>query len=41
MKNVLRMKIGEQLSVRDGDNHKYLCRIDVYEEGRAVLEILE
>lgn len=41
MKNVLRMKIGEQLSVSDGDNHKYLCRIDGYEEGRAVLEILE
>lgn len=41
MRNVLRMKQGEQLSVSDGDNHKYLCRVDSYEEDRALLEILE
>lgn len=41
MKNVLRMKQGERLSVSDGNNHKYLCRIEGYEESRAVLEILE
>lgn len=41
MKNVLRMKTGERLSVSDGDNHKYLCRIEGYGEGRAALEILE
>lgn len=41
MRNVLRMKQGEQVSVSDGDNHKFLCRVDSYEKDRAVLEILE
>ncbi len=41
MKNVLRMRQGERLSVSDGDNCRYLCRIEGYEEGKAVLEILE
>lgn len=41
MKNVLRMKIGEQLYISDGDNHKYLCQVGKYEEKKAELEILE
>lgn len=41
MRNVLRMKQGEQMSVSDGDNHKFLCRVESYEKDRAVLEILE
>ena len=41
MKNVLRMRQGERLSVSDGDNCRYLCRIEGYEEGKAVLEILK
>ena len=41
MRNVLRMKQGEQVSVSDGDNHMFLCRVDSYEKDRAVLEILE
>ena len=40
MKNVLRMKAGEQLYVSDGDNHKYLCQVDGYEENLAVVQIL-
>ena len=31
MKNVLRMAIGEELTVSDGDNGQYLCVIDHYE----------
>lgn len=41
MKNVLRMKAGEQVEISDGNNGKYLCRISAYEEERAILEILE
>lgn len=41
MKNVLRMKIGEQLHISDGNNHRYRCAIQKYEECVAVLEILE
>ena len=41
MKNVLRMKYGEQLEVSDGNNLKYVCSIQSYEEDRAVLEIIE
>lgn len=41
MKNVLRMKIGEEAEISDGDNRKYLCRIHSYETEKAVLEILE
>lgn len=39
MKNVLRMKPGEELTVSDGDNRKFLCAVDRYEEGQAVLKI--
>lgn len=41
MKNVLRMKKGEELEVSDGNNRKYRCAVCAYEEGRAVLEIRE
>lgn len=40
MRNVLRMKIGEALSVSDGDNHKYLCEIDRYEAEQAFVRII-
>lgn len=41
MKNVLRMRPGEKVGVSDGDNHKYICRIDRYEEDMAWLAIEE
>lgn len=41
MKNVLRMKIGEQVEISDGNNKKYLCEVSAYEEEKAVLRILE
>lgn len=41
MKNVLRMRYKEELTVSDGDNLKYRCAVERYEEGRAVLKILE
>lgn len=41
LRNVLRMKIGEQLYVSDGDNQKYLCEIETYESDQAVLKICE
>lgn len=41
MKNVLRMRIGEELMISDGNNVQYRCAIEGYEEGIAVLGILE
>ncbi len=41
MKNVLRMKIGEQVEISDGNNKKYLCEVSAYGEEQAVLRILE
>ena len=41
MKNVLRMRIGEQVMVNGGNNKDYLCTIQSYEEERAILDILE
>lgn len=41
IKNVLRMRPGEQLSVSDGSGRVSLCRILSYEKDEAVLEILE
>lgn len=41
MRNVLRMRPGESLSVSDGNNRQYTCSIKQYEEERAVLEIHE
>jgi len=40
IKNVLRMKIGEEVSVAvSGDDKEYRCGIEDYEEDRAVLKI--
>lgn len=39
MKNVLRMKPGEELTVSDGNNLKYYCKIEEYREKQAVLRI--
>ena len=41
MKNVLRMKTGEELNIGDGDGWLYLCVVESYEEDMAVLKILE
>ena len=41
IRNVLRMRPGEQLSVSDGSGHVYLCEIAALEKEEAVLKILE
>ena len=41
MKNVLRMRTGEELMVSDGNNLQYRCAVERYEEELAVLKILE
>lgn len=41
MKNVLRMKIGEKVSISAGNNTDYICEIKQYEEDGALLEIVE
>lgn len=41
MKNVLRMKTGEELTVNDGEGSQYLCAVEFYEADMAVLKILE
>ncbi len=41
MKNVLRMRCGDELVVSDGNNLKYRCSVEGYEEEQAVLRILE
>ena len=41
MKNVLRMRCGEELVVSDGNNRQYRCAVDGYEEDKALLRILE
>ncbi len=41
IKNVLRMKPGEDVRISDGTGRIYLCSIDAYEEGKAVLDILK
>ncbi len=41
MKNVLRMKPGEEVTVSDGNNCRYLCRIKEYvETGEAMLTVI-
>lgn len=39
--NVLRMKVGEEVSVHDDVNRKYLCRIAELQEDKVCLSILE
>ena len=41
MKNVLRMHPGEEVTISDGNNKQYLCRIEGYEDAEAILEIVE
>lgn len=41
MKNVLRMKTGEQLEISDGNNKKYLCEIESLEADKVMARILE
>ncbi len=41
IKNVLRMKIGEELQVSDGDNRKYLCRIESMSSDEVCVDIIE
>lgn len=41
MKNVLRMKPGEDVRINDGSGKTYLCCIDHYEEDKAVLDVLK
>lgn len=41
MKNVLRMKTGEQLEISDGNNKKYLCEIESLEADKVTARILE
>lgn len=41
MKNVLRMRVGEEVTVSDGNNLQYLCEVDRYEDSEAVLRIVE
>ena len=40
MKNVLRMKPGEQVGISDGQGTDYTCELERFEEGTAVLKIL-
>ena len=41
MKNVLRMKVGEEVEISDGNNHRYLCSIESFETESVVLKISE
>lgn len=41
IRNVLRMKPGEDVRINDGAGGSYLCCISSYEEGRAVLDIIK
>lgn len=41
MKNVLRMRIGEQVEISDGDSRNYLCEIEEFEPEAVRLHILE
>lgn len=41
MKNVLRMRPGEQMEINDGNGNSYLCELEGYEVEKARLQILE
>ncbi len=41
MKNVLRMRIGEELTVSDGEGCEYLCTVREFEEDQVLLQISE
>lgn len=39
MKNVLRMHIGEEVTINDGNNISYLCTVESFKEDMALLHI--
>ena len=41
MKNVLRMRIGEEVTVSDGQGKEYLCQVLDLEEEQVQLKIVE
>ena len=41
MKNVLRMRAGEDVTVGDNEGNTYLCCLETFEAGTAVLDILK
>ena len=41
MKNVLRMRIGEELTISDGEGCEYLCTVREFEEDQVLLQISE
>lgn len=41
MKNVLRLRLGEEVMVSDGNNLSYRCQVEAYEEDRVILCIQE
>ena len=40
MKNVLRLRVGEEVGINDGEGTEYVCTVDHYEDNMAVLNIL-
>lgn len=41
IKNVLRMKVGEELQISDGNNKKYLCKIQSMTSDNVFVKIIE
>ena len=41
IKNVLRMRPGEDVRISDGSGKVYLCCVGAYEGGTAILDILK
>lgn len=41
MKNVLRMRVGEEVMISDGNNRTYRCAVQEYGEDITILKILE
>ena len=41
IKNVLRMRVGEEVTVNDGDNQCYRCKIQKIENDQVVLDVIE
>ncbi len=41
IKNVLRMKSGEELQISDGNNKKYVCRIECLNSDEVIAKIVE
>ena len=41
IKNVLRMKPGEKIEISDGNNRKYICRLEQFRQGEIAAAIEE